>query len=70
MDMYTIYCKPLDYPDNYVVRKFHVTEGAVSLTDEIHVCETLTEAQNVIPYGLVPVPRSPQDSPSIVETWI
>ena len=70
LDMYTIYCKPLDYPNNYVVRKYRVALGDVAPTDEIHIGDTLEEARAFIPYGLVPLMRDPQDHPSVVETWV
>lgn len=66
LDMYTIYCKPFDYPNNYVVRKFR----GDAPTDEIHIGDTLEEARAFIPYGLVKLMRDPQDHPSVVETWV
>jgi len=70
LDMYTIYCKPLDYPNNFVVRKFLIGSGDVITTDEIHIGDTLEEARAFIPYRLVKLMRDPNDNPSVVETWI
>jgi hypothetical protein len=66
--MWTIYEKPADYPDNWVVRMWF---GEVP--DPLAgVCDSLEHARALIRRsgGSVPLHRSPGDAASIVETWL
>ena len=69
--MYTIYNKPEDYPDNFVVRRFEIHKG-MEIPDPVPlaVTNTLDEARSAIPKGLFPIQRDPADLKSIVETWL
>jgi hypothetical protein len=68
--MYVIYCRPADYPDSYVVRRWGIGPGyeraeAVPLA----VVPTLRRAREQIPLGLTHFRRQPGDDPVIVEVW-
>lgn len=68
---YTVYRKPLDYPDSFVVRRFRVVASAVQPDPEPwSVTATLSEARASIPVGLFCLLRSVDDDPNIVETWL
>ena len=65
--MWTIYRSPADYPTvPYVVRSWAVGPGV----GELGFGDTLAEVRGYLPEGLVQIPRSPEDEPQIVETWI
>lgn len=71
MKYYVIYKYPKDYPDNFVVRMFTMQgDGSLLPSDELHVVESLNQARNRIPSGLVCVPADKKDDPVIVETWL
>jgi hypothetical protein len=38
--------------------------------DGFHLAETLTQARDYVPSGLVCVPADKKDDPVIVETWL
>jgi hypothetical protein len=70
LSMWTVYDKPKDHPTEYIARRFDCTaEGPVATLDawtgslEL-IRETLYQA------GLIRMPRSPDDEPQIVETWL
>lgn len=67
--LWTIYEKPRDYPDRWVVRRFSITTaGAVS--DEVQLADSLDEARELIPPTRYNLGRTPNDEPQIVETWV
>lgn len=70
---YTIYERPSDFPEWFVVRKWNVTAGGFDPDLAQWICETLDEAREIIAGELVGgfcVPRSTEDDPVIVETWM
>jgi hypothetical protein len=68
---YTIYDHPLDCPEKFVVRQFVVATGPDPVPGPIVAeTETLAEAREAIPRGLICFPRQPGDDPVIVETWL
>lgn len=70
---YVIYENPHDFPDWFVVRKWHVSSAGLKMDDMVWICETLNEARDVIVVELIGgicVPRSDDDDPVIVETWM
>lgn len=68
---WTIFHNPTDYPGKMVVRKFIARNGAVIPSAEpLCICDTLEECRARIPRGLILTPRSPEDDPVIVESWI
>ncbi len=72
METYTIYRNPLDYPNNFVVRKYTVEVGRITANIDLHfIGDSLEDARNSIPdIGLVRIERDENDALSIVETWI
>lgn len=67
LSLYTIYEKPLDYPDNFVVRRFEYDQP----TTDVFVFNTLEDARSPLRrHGLHCLPRDPNDDPMIVETWL
>lgn len=70
--MYVVYDHPKDYPENYVVRRGAVRDNGILFVDAIPtaVAQTLPEARDAIPFGLVRVDRDPDDDPVVVETWL
>jgi len=69
--MYAIYDHPKDYPNDFVVRRWRAIRGQ-PIADVLPtaVCKDLETARNLIPTGLVQIPRSPSDDPVILETWL
>lgn len=63
---FTIFEKPKDFPDKYVVRLFDGKQP----TRLVAVKETLEAARATIPQIFYRVPRSETDDPVIVETWL
>lgn len=69
MLIYTIFERPSDYPDHYVVREFHVTKEG-SRPGFARIAETLEEARWLIPLDLELISRASDDDPCIVESWM
>lgn len=78
LPMWTIYCRPTDYPNHYVVRRCvviqaeHHARGASLTLRHDHECQladSLEEARKLVPPGLFNLHRQPEDEPQIVETW-
>lgn len=71
MTLYTIYARPRDYPGQFVVRRWSVTDGIVAPEREPHaVCGCLAEARESIPDQYVRIKRYMTDDPCIVEVWL
>lgn len=81
--MYTIYERPRDYPQGYVVRRWEVTrESKVVNAGLVSQTPSLEEARKSLPPGLTNLNRDVKigegkgfiviqmDDPCIVETWI
>ena len=66
LQTWTVYDHPADYPGLFVARLF--IDGRVTSTALF--ASSLEEIRAKLPRGLYPLPRSPADSPSIVETWL
>jgi len=68
--MYTVYCRPSDFPENFVVRRWAVTAGKVMAEAGLWcLAETLEGARGSIPQQLYRQERQPGDDPVIVEVW-
>ena len=67
--LWTIYERPTDYPDCFVVRMWNMSARFVE-PGEAHTFPTLEAAREFLPQGLWPIPRSPEDDEKIVETWV
>ncbi len=73
MTLYTIYDKPVDFPDYFVVRKFFIIRGSKEPEPAempFAFADTLEDIRKKIPPGLFCFPRDESDSPRIVETWM
>lgn len=71
--MWTIYDRPKDYPDKFVVRAWTVYDGnPVPVPGaKVYTADTLEEARKFVPAGLVRFAKHPtHDDPVIVETWL
>lgn len=68
--VWTIYDNPLDYPGKVVVRAFTITPGEAVPSGTYHICESIEQARRLIPEGLTRMPRSEEDHPSVVESYL
>jgi hypothetical protein len=70
LTQYTIYERPADYPDGFVVRQWHVVRGRDEpVPGEAATAATLGDARALVPDGLFNLGRQPGDDSTIVETW-
>jgi len=70
LEIWTVYDRPLDYPESFVARKSVVGASAVTMTHEMFTADTLDELRALLPRGLYRVHRFAQDDPNIVEVWL
>lgn len=73
LHMWTIYERPLDAPDSYVVRRFEVggKAGGWRATDEAYRAPAIEPLRLMLEArGLTCMPRLDGDEPQIVETWL
>ncbi len=63
--VWSVYCRPLDFPEGYVVRMFILDRP----TDVSLRCGSLELARKVIPAGLYCQPRQAGDDRALVEVW-
>jgi hypothetical protein len=70
--MYTVFDRPRDFPQCFVIRRFFITGAPEPEPDTIAyaVGPTLDCVRRQLPAGLYRIPRQPEDEPQIVETWI
>lgn len=67
--IWTLYERPLDYPNGYVVRR-SVSSAAGIVNDLVaQYAPTLELAMRLAPPGLFWMPRQPGDDPCILGTW-
>ena len=66
--MWTIYKKPKDFPDKWVVRMWwgETPDSTVSACDSLEIARELIQRAG----GCYPLHRSLDDDQSIVETWL
>lgn len=74
LSIWTVYDRPSDHPDKIVARRFEIRhEGPVPTTDTI-VSQSLDGLRKVLhhcyPDACVLIPRSPEDDPHILESWV
>ena len=71
LSTYTVYYNPQDYPGKWVVRRHEVARGAIIADPEpLVVGNSLGEARDAIPPGLVAMGPGHEDPGAIVEVWI
>lgn len=68
--VYVIYDHPTDFPEHFVVRRWVIDDSGHRPMEIASLCDSITEARDEIPAGLIRFPREPQEHPSIVESWI
>lgn len=68
--MYTIYDKPKDYPDRFVVRRWRIVGPKVTPEAVPMLADDIEDARSCIPPGTVCMERYLLDDPNIVETWV
>lgn len=68
--IWTIYNRPLDYPDKIVAREFIIRPQGAVASGEMFVADTIAEARALLPPGLVSLGRQDADDPVIVESLI
>lgn len=66
LSMWTIYERPKDHPEGYVARRFE----SIMPTNDMLVGELEGLRDTLSQAGLFCVPRSADDEPPIVETWL
>jgi hypothetical protein len=71
LTIWVIYKNPRDFPGKWVLRaQDAIPGGEVRPHADCMVCETLEQARECVPPGLVMLTRDPNDNPAIHETWI
>jgi hypothetical protein len=67
---YTIYDRPRDYPEGFVVREWLIERGNPQpQPGRSWTAVSLAGARSWVPDGLFRIPRSADDDPRILETW-
>jgi hypothetical protein len=70
LSMWTIYDRPKDHPDGYVVRRFACTALGPVASNDAYTGELELIRDTLWRAGLVKMDRHPDDEPQIVETWL
>lgn len=72
LSLFTVYDHPKDFPDHFVCRRFDIVDGDVKPTGDFIKRKTLAGIRKVMNNmnNLTPIPRSEEDDPNIIETWI
>ena len=72
LPMYVLYDHPSDYPNHFVVRPALVASkrGKAQFSRNGFLFDTIKEARDFIPKGMVRIHRDPADDPVIVESYI
>lgn len=68
LNMWVIYEKPMRHTENFVARRWEVTDQ-LKPTDDILTAEDLESVRAQLPAGLVWMDRMPGDDPVIGEAW-
>lgn len=69
MDIYVVYCFSETHT-TYVVKRFTVSSEGVHDCKQNNFFNSYSEAQRFIPDGMSRVPRSYEDEPEVVESWL
>ena len=70
---WSIFERPLDYPENFVVRRFFVPGGSLQPLVErtpVAVCDSLEEARSAISAPVCRMPVTEKDVRSLIETYM
>lgn len=70
--MWTIYDRPLDFPQGFIARKWMVSgqPAVAQATNETLTDDSLDGLRKRLPPGLYQMPRGALDETQIVETWL
>lgn len=69
LPMWTVYNRPSDYPDQFVVRLGLIRKPEPAALHAVILGPTLDDVRSRIPFGLHRMDRDPNDEPCIVEVW-
>ena len=71
LNILTIYDRPRDHPNHVVLSSFAVGEGGQVDHLGSALCDTIQEARAIpIGRGMFCLGRSPDDHPTVVESWV
>jgi hypothetical protein len=70
LSMWTVYDRPKDHPDGYVVRRFACTAQGPVATADAYTGSLELIRDSLWKAGLIKMDRQPDDEPQIVETWL
>lgn len=66
-----IYKDPSDYPGCFVARRQWASAGEILIDAEpLAIAGNVHDVRSVVPPGMVRIPRSPDDEPHLLESWI
>ncbi len=66
VEIWVIYDHPIDFPDEFVARKFILDKP----TKDMIVMPSLDELRKMLPLGLTRLDRCLEDDPRIIEVWL
>lgn len=67
----TVYDHPSDFPFHFVVRAWYVSKDGTAHPDEsCWLYQTIEDVREAIPHWMICMPRSENDDPAILETWV
>jgi hypothetical protein len=71
--LWTIYQQPDDFPHHFVARRFEVQSGELHHTNQVIVAGNVTAIRKHLEQyhisGVV-MPRTDNDDPTVIETWL
>jgi hypothetical protein len=73
ISVWMVYKQPDDFPNHFVARRFEVQNGELHHTDQVIVASNITAIRRHLgQYRLsgVVMPRTDNDEPTVVETWL
>lgn len=71
LEIWTIFERPKDFPDHFVVRRFRVSSAGLEMDPTLwSIGDSLAEARASIPEHCTCLGREPGDEAQIVESWI
>jgi hypothetical protein len=71
LTLYVVYCRPRDFPEEWVVRRHFVKGGICWVDRELFARgDTLAAVRRALPVGLSCIGREPGDDGAIFECWV
>jgi hypothetical protein len=68
--IWTIYYSPVDFPGEYVARKFHLDKATKDIMRSLSLDELREKINNQFEFEPYRIPRSDSDMLAIIETWV